>query len=180
MEVIPDDKYELECIMNIAGNEYQIGDHIKFIGPQSILHYKYGFVDDIDEKLVGLTGIIISKSDEPSYSRAKIKLDDWCAKGFKNGITQVFCDDEIVLIKTQFDVDIRRRENMSDLAKQLEFYVEYKEFCKKAEHISFSDFVAMKNYLMWSDIENRPIIDVGLYSLQDKGADLKIDVAIKE
>lgn len=84
--------------MNIDGREYKIGDHIKFIIPKSILHYKYGMTGEVDEKLVGLTGVIVSENTDISYSRANIKLDDWCKKGFRNGITQIYCDDEIELI----------------------------------------------------------------------------------
>lgn len=60
------------------------------------------------------------------------------------------------------------------------FYDEYLQFCKDNEKITFSDFIAMKNYLMWSDSERgkRPIIDVGLYTLQGKGAEMKVDVSM--
>lgn len=60
------------------------------------------------------------------------------------------------------------------------FYLEYQEFCKSHEQISFADFIAMKNYLLWSDKENRPVLDVGLYTLQSKGAEMKIDIQTLE
>lgn len=65
---------------------------------------------------------------------------------------------------------------MESNCKTKAFYDEYLQFCKDNEKILFADFIAMKTYLMWSAAENRPIIDVGLYTLQGRGAEMKIDI----
>ena len=84
--------------MIIGGKEYQIGQHIRIISAKDVLHYEYGMKGHEDLEMEGCTGTIIAESTYNENVVANLKLDDWCAKFFNNGMTRLFKDDEIELI----------------------------------------------------------------------------------
>ena len=83
----------------ISGKEFEIGQRIRVISAKSVLHYSYGMAGNENEDMKGITGVIISKSTYCKYARAYLKVDEPYRDRYKNGMTRLFCDDEIELIK---------------------------------------------------------------------------------
>lgn len=84
--------------MQIGGKEYKIGQHVRIVNAKSVLHYSYGVSGDIDHEMTGVTGTIISESNYGKNARANLKVDaPWDTK-YHNGITRLFCDDELEII----------------------------------------------------------------------------------
>jgi len=83
--------------MKIGGKEYEIGQHIRVISAKSVLHYVHGMTGNVDEKMAGLTGIIVAQNTAFPHAVANIKLDEPYAEHYKNGMTRLFEDDEIEL-----------------------------------------------------------------------------------
>lgn len=67
------------------------------------MHYKYGMKGDCAKDVTGITGVITEESTYDEYARANLKVDEPYNKHYKNGITRLFCDDEIELIKESED-----------------------------------------------------------------------------
>lgn len=83
----------------IGGKEFEIGQRIRVISAKSVLHYNYGMIGNEDEDMKGITGVITSKSTYCKYARANLKVDEQYQDKYNNGMTRLFCDDEIELIK---------------------------------------------------------------------------------
>lgn len=85
--------------MQIGGKEYKIGQRIKIINAKSVLHYRYGMTGDCNEYMTGITGTITAESTYDRYARADLKLDKPYREHYRNGMTRLFCDDEIEVIE---------------------------------------------------------------------------------
>ena len=84
--------------MQIGGKEYKIGQHVRIINAKSVLHYSYGMTGDTDKEMTNITGIIVSESSFDKNARANLKIDAPWDEQYHNGITRLFCDDELELI----------------------------------------------------------------------------------
>lgn len=84
--------------MLIGGKEYKAGQRIRVKNAKSTLHYYYGMTGDCNKDMTGITGIITAESTYNKYARANLKVDVPYSRGYKNGMTRLFCDDEIELI----------------------------------------------------------------------------------
>ncbi len=84
--------------MLIGGKEYKVGQKIRIINAKSVLHYRYGITGNCNENMTGITGTITAESTYDEYARANLKVDEPYNAGYKNGMTRLFCDDEIELI----------------------------------------------------------------------------------
>ena len=51
-----------------------------------------------NEDMIGITGTITAESTYDKYARANLKVDEPYNERYKNGMTRLFCDDEIELI----------------------------------------------------------------------------------
>ncbi len=69
------------------------------ISAKSVLHYSYGMTSDENRDMKGITGIITEKSTYCEHARANLKVDKLYSKKYKNGMTRLFCDDEIELFE---------------------------------------------------------------------------------
>jgi hypothetical protein len=85
--------------MLIGGKECKVGQRIRIIKAKSVLHYYYGMTGDCKEDMTGITGVITAESTYDKYARANLKLDEPYNEHYKNGMTRLFCDDEIELLK---------------------------------------------------------------------------------
>ena len=85
--------------MLIGGKEYTVGQKIRVINAKSVLHYYYGMTGNKNEDMTGITGIITEQSTYNEYARANLKVDKPYSEKYKNGMTRLFCDDEIELIR---------------------------------------------------------------------------------
>lgn len=85
--------------MLIGGKEYKIGQKIRILNAKSVLHYQYGIKEDCNKDMTGVTGIITAESTYDEYARADLKVDKPYSERYKNGMTRLFCDDEIELIR---------------------------------------------------------------------------------
>lgn len=93
--------------MLIGGKEYKTGQRIEVINAKSVLHYKYGMTGDCNKDMTGITGIITAESTYDEYARANLKVDKPYSEKYKNGMTRLFCDDEIELIEEQIGGEIQ-------------------------------------------------------------------------
>lgn len=84
--------------MLIGGKEYKTGQRIKVINAKSILHYKYGMTRDCNKDMTGITGVITAESTYDEYARANLRVDEPYSEHYRNGMTRLFCDDEIELL----------------------------------------------------------------------------------
>lgn len=84
--------------MLIGGKEFQVGQRIKILNAKSVLHYNYGMTGNINEDMTGITGIITAESTYDEHARANLKVDEPYNEKYENGMTRLFCDDEIELI----------------------------------------------------------------------------------
>ena len=85
--------------MLIGGKEYKTGQRIKAINAKSILHYKYGMTRDCNKDMTGITGVITAESTYDEYARANLRVDEPYSEHYRNGMTRLFCDDEIELLE---------------------------------------------------------------------------------
>lgn len=85
--------------MLIGGKEYKTGQRIKVINAKSILHYKYGMTGDCNKDMTGITGVITAESTYDEYARANLRVDEPYSEHYRNGMTRLFCDDEIELLE---------------------------------------------------------------------------------
>lgn len=85
--------------MLIGGKEYKTGQRIKVINAKSILHYKYGMTGDYNKDMAGITGVITAESTYDEYARANLRVDEPHNEHYRNGMTRLFCDDEIELLE---------------------------------------------------------------------------------
>lgn len=85
--------------MLIGGKEYKTGQRIKIINAKSILHYKYGITGDCNKDMTGITGVITAESTFDEYARANLRVDEPHSEHYRNGMTRLFCDDEIELLE---------------------------------------------------------------------------------
>ena len=83
--------------MQIGGKEYRVGQRIRVINAKSVLHYRYGMTGDCNEDMTGITGTITAESTYDRYARANLKVDKPYAEHYHNGMTRLFCDDEMIL-----------------------------------------------------------------------------------
>lgn len=83
----------------IGGEEFEIGQRIRVIRAKSVLHYNCGMTGNENEDMKGITGVITSKSTYCKYARANLKVDEPYKDRYKNGMSRLFCDDEIEPIK---------------------------------------------------------------------------------
>lgn len=91
--------------MLIGGKEYQVGQRIRILNAKSVLHYEHGITDHIDKGVTGITGIITAESTYNEHARANLKVDEPYSEEYKNGMTRLFCDDEIELIEEEREND---------------------------------------------------------------------------
>jgi hypothetical protein len=84
--------------MLIGGKEYKTGQRIRVINAKSVLHYRYGMLGELNKDMAGITGIITGESTYDEFARAELTVDAPYSAGYKNGMTRLFCDDEIELI----------------------------------------------------------------------------------
>lgn len=84
--------------MIIGGKRYEIGQHVRIISAKSVLHYIYGLNGHENERLKGVSGIIVSESHYNRNAVCNMKVDEQYEKNYKNGMTRIFKDDEIELI----------------------------------------------------------------------------------
>lgn len=84
--------------MLIGGKEYKAGQRIRVINAKSVLHYRYGMKGNCKKDMTGITGVITEESTYDEYARANLKVDEPYSGHYKNGMTRLFCDDEIELI----------------------------------------------------------------------------------
>lgn len=87
--------------MMIGGKEYKAGQKIRIINAKSVLHYRYGMNGDRNDDMTGITGTITAESTYDEYARANLKVDEPYNTKYKNGMTRLFCDDEIELIESE-------------------------------------------------------------------------------
>lgn len=85
--------------MQIGGKEYKVGQRIRIINAKSVLHYRYGMAGDCNEDMTGITGTITAESTYDRYARANLKVDKQYAEHYHNGMTRLFCDDEIEAVE---------------------------------------------------------------------------------
>lgn len=85
--------------MLIGVKEYKTGQRIKIINAKSILHYKYGMTGDCNKDMTGITGVITAESTYDEYARAELRVDEPYSEHYRNGMTRLFCDDEIELLE---------------------------------------------------------------------------------
>jgi len=85
--------------MLIGGKEYKTGQRIKVINAKSILHYKYGMTRDCNKDMTGITGVITAESTYDEYARENLRVDEPYSEHYRNGMTRLFCDDEIELLE---------------------------------------------------------------------------------
>lgn len=85
--------------MRIGNKEFNIGDHICIVSAKSVLHYDYGITGNENEYSKGVTGIITSESTYNENAVCNLKVDKSYVKLYKNGITRLFKDDEIELLR---------------------------------------------------------------------------------
>ena len=85
--------------MLIGGKEYKAGQRIRVINAKSVLHYRYGMTGNRNEDMTGITGVITAESTYDEYARANMKVDEPYSEHYINGMTRLFCDDEIELIE---------------------------------------------------------------------------------
>lgn len=83
--------------MLIGNTEVNIRDRVRCISCKSVLHYHYGMTGDESSDMSGITGVIVGHSTYDQYAVAEMKVDE--PNHFKNGMTRLFCDDEIEIIK---------------------------------------------------------------------------------
>ena len=50
--------------------------------------------------MTGITGTITAESTYDRYARANLKVDKPYAEHYRNGMTRLFCDDEIEVIES--------------------------------------------------------------------------------
>lgn len=84
--------------MLIGNKEYKVGQRIKVISAKSVLHYDYGMTGDYNKDMTGITGTIIGETAYGKYARANLKVDKPYQDRYRNGMTRLFCDDEIELL----------------------------------------------------------------------------------
>lgn len=88
---------DIEMII-IGGKEFEVGQRIRVISAKSVLHYDYGITGDENGDMKGITGVITAKSTYCEEVRAILKVDEPYQDRYKNGMTRLFCDDEVELL----------------------------------------------------------------------------------
>lgn len=85
--------------MIIGGKEFNVGDRVRIINAKSVLHYYYGMTGNCKEDMTGVTGTITEESTYNKNARANLKVDEPYSDRYKNGMTRLFCDDEVELLE---------------------------------------------------------------------------------
>lgn len=85
--------------MIIGGKEFNVGDRVRIINAKSVLHYCYGMAGECKEDMTGVTGTITEVSTYDKNARANLKVDEPYSDRYKNGMTRLFCDDEVELLE---------------------------------------------------------------------------------